>query len=96
MNNSINLFNFNSEVFLVHNRTHKNNIKGQLVLSRMENSTGIFSYLFTLDTGEINNKSVTYPSTLVDRGYVDIIYDKNANEVIHIRFNKYYLDSLKK
>lgn len=89
-NNSAILINFNKKAYLIHNTSNMNLARGRLTLSMMR-SPKEFVKVFDLDTTDVQNGEVSYPSAISDGENIDIVYTHNRKNIRHIRLNRAYL-----
>lgn len=89
-NNSAVLIRFNNKIYLIHNTHNADLARGRLTLSMM-NSPKEFLKVLDLDSTDVQNGEVSYPSAISDGENIDIVYTHDRKNIRHIRLNRAYL-----
>ncbi|ANV98756.1 hypothetical protein BBW65_03760 [Helicobacter enhydrae] len=98
--NTANVVNFDGEILLIHNTREgvPSESRGTLILSKLQDlkSLNEWQQLEILDVAQgvrsgDQSVEVSYPTTIVNGDFVDIVYTNNRTHISHIRFNKKWL-----
>lgn len=93
--NSLNLIDFNHNIYLIYNTSFGNLNRGRLTLSKMLSPTQ-FIKIKDLDYTKSKQGEVSYPTTITNGQYIDIVYTYDRKNIRHIRFNQSYLKEIQK